>query len=190
MDGYYRGKAATLILKVHTRTLYNWERAGKIEVIRTAGGHRLYNVKKYLEKTKTKSKEPGHKICYARVSSKTQKDDLERQIGILHKKYPKYEVITDIGSGLNFNREGLQKIVEIAISGKLEDLVIVHKDRLARFGYDLVKFLVMKYSGISITVISAEIKKEPREEMVEDILSIMNIFTAKINGMRKHKYQN
>jgi predicted site-specific integrase-resolvase len=117
MEGFYKGKKASAILKVHYRTLYNWDRAGKIEVVRTASGYRMYNVKKYLSDVKNKLKnEPDRrKICYIRVSSKSQKDDLDRQENLMKEKYPEYEIIREIGSGLNFKRPGLLKIINMSI---------------------------------------------------------------------------
>jgi putative resolvase len=88
------------------------------------------------------------------------------------------------------NRPGLLKILDLAIKGEITELVIVHRDRLARFGYDLIEHLLEKYSTCEITVLSSDEKKEPREELVEDILSIMNVFTAKVNGMRKSTRKN
>jgi predicted site-specific integrase-resolvase len=151
-----------------------------------------------LEKNKTNVKnvnskkvniimEGKQKIIYARVSSIQQKNDLERQIKVLKTKYPTYELITDIGSGINMKRRGLLKIINNSIKGRVEEIVIVHRDRLCRFGYELIKYLVKEYSNGKITVLAEENKKEPKEELVDDILQIMNIFVAKINGMRKYK---
>lgn len=182
---YYTGKKASKLLGVHQRTLHNWDRAGKIEVKRSPGGHRLYNVKKFLAE---RNKSTGCKICYIRVSSKSQKDDLSNQRKKMERDYPDHEIISDIGSALNFNRSGLLKIINLTLNGEIQELVIAHRDRLARFGYELIQYLIQKQCGIEITVLSSSNKKsEPKEEMVEDILSIMNVFTAKINGMRKYK---
>jgi len=200
-DKYVSGKKASETLGVHQRTLYLWDKKKIIETIRTPGGKRLYNVKKYmelLEKNKTNVKnvnskkvniimEGKQKIIYARVSSIQQKNDLERQIKVLKTKYPTYEVITDIGSGINMKRRGLLKIINNSIKGRVEEIVIVHRDRLCRFGYELIKYLVKEYSNGKITVLAEENKKEPKEELVNDILQIMNIFVAKINGIRKYK---
>ena len=112
---------------------------------------------------------------------------MERQIKVLKTKYPTYELITDIGSGINMKRRGLLKIINNSIKGRVEEIVIVHRDRLCRFGYELIKYLVKEYSNGKITVLAEENKKEPKEELVDDILQIMNIFVAKINGMGKYK---
>ena len=179
-------------LGVHQRTLYLWDKKKIIETIRTPGGKRLYNVKKYLE-----SLEKIHQIInsklhnknnyiYARVSSKGQKNDLERQIKVLLDVYSEYTLIREIGSGMNLNRKGLIKIIDEDIKGHINEVVIVHKDRLCKFGYELVEDIIHKYSNGKIKVIENNPKKEIKEELVDDVLQIMNIFVAKINGMRKY----
>lgn len=105
----------------------------------------------------------------------------------MKEKYPNHEIITDIGSGLNYNRIGLDKIIELAISGEINELVIAHKDRLARFGYELIENIIKKYSNGKIVIINSEEEKTPYDEITKDILSIMNVYVAKINGLRKYK---
>ena len=177
------------------RTLYNWEEKGKIDTIRTPGGKRLYNVDKYIkEQTTNKIYNDDNeeeldklKIIYVRVSSATQKNDLERQKLYMLKRYPKHLLIEDIGSGLNFNRRGLRKIIKYAINGQLEELVVAYKDRLARFGFELIEDLIKEYSNGRIIILNKNKDLEPEEELVKDVLQIMNIFTAKMNGLRKYK---
>lgn len=201
------GKKASEILGVHQRTLYNWEREGKIEIIRSKGGKRYYNVRKYLEEKGIKYINITNKIkcvnikdlenlektdkkmniSYARVSSIGQKNDLERQKEILKINYPNNILFEDIGSGINLTKRGILKIIDLAITGKIEELVVVHKDRLARFGYDLIEHLINKYSNGKIKIIIHKQNIEPEEEMVQDVLQIMNVFVAKMNGRRKYK---
>ena len=90
-----------------------------------------------------RKREEKIKICYAKVSSVGQKEDLERQKKTLKEKYPKYHLIEDIGSWINLTKKGLLKIIELGINGKIEEFVIAHKDRLARFGYDLIEFIII-----------------------------------------------
>jgi len=196
MEKFVGGKKACEILGVSTQTLYNWDKSGKIETIRTAGGHRKYNVEKYLS---GQGKEPREEslikltnnkklnICYVRVSTVGQKDDLKRQKEYMIKKYPKYEIIEDIGSGINFNRRGLRRIIKLAISGHINKLVVAYKDRLTRFGFDLIEDLIKEYSDGVILVDNERKEKEPKEELVEDVLQILNVYTAKLNGLRKSK---
>jgi len=195
MEEYLSGSKASKILGVHQRTLYLWDAKKLIDTIRTPGGKRLYNVKKYLETVDRNIVKPNEdikdiinkeKIIYGRVSTVGQKEDLQRQITTLKDNYPDYTLITDIGSGVNLNRRGLRKIIDMAIEGKIEEVVVVHKDRLCRFGYDLIEDLIVKYSNGKITIIKEVENKEPKEELVEDVLQIMNIFVAKMNGLRKY----
>jgi len=127
------------------------------------------------------------KICYVRVSSNSQKDDLERQIKYMKKRYPKHKIIKDIGSGINLNRKGLNKIIDWAIEGKIKEIVVAYKDRLARFGYTLIERIIEEYSDGKIKIINKEEGKEPQEELMEDVLQVMNVFVARMNGMRKYK---
>lgn len=143
---------------------------------------------KYLEKQKVPiEKEIRRKICYCRVSSSKQKEDLERQIEYMKKKYPNYEIITDVASGLNMNREGLKKIIDSGIKGEIEILVVAYKDRLARFGYELIERIIKEYSNGEIKIENNEEEKTSMEELSTDIVSIMNVYVAKMNGLRKYK---
>lgn len=197
MENYKGGKETAEILGVHQRTLYLWEKKGLIETIRTPGNKRLYNVEKFLQDKKCKEnicedldeldKKDKLKICYVRVSSLNQKDDLDRQKKIMTDKYPDYLIIEDIGSGLNLNKRGIKKIIHLAIEGKVKELVVAYRDRLTRFGYELIEELITKYSHGKIIIISENEKLEPEEELVKDIMSIMGVYVAKMNGLRKYK---
>jgi putative resolvase len=99
-------------------------------------------------------------------------------------KYPKHELIEDIGSGINLNRRGLKKIINLAIEGKVGEVVVAYKDRLCRFGYELIEDLIHRYSNGKIIIENKE------EELAKDVLQIMNIFVAKMNGMRKYTKNN
>jgi len=195
MEEYMSGSKASKTLGVHQRTLHLWDSKKLIETIRTPGGKRLYNVKKYMEHANINITKPTEEaknsidkenIIYARVSSVGQKNDLERQVKTLKENYPEHTLITDIGSGVNLNKRGLRKIIDMAIQGKIEELVVVHKDRLCRFGYELIEDLIIKYSNGKITIMEKKENKEANEELVEDVLQIMNIFVAKMNGLKKY----
>ena len=163
---YVGGKEASRILGVHQRTLYIWEDKKLIDTIRTPGGKRMYNVNKYINNNKDHLKinvnneniNNKHNICYIRVSSISQKDDLERQRQVMLKKYPRYEIIEDIGFDLNLNKRGIKKIIKLGIEGKINELVIAYKDRLTRFGYELIEEIIKEYSKGKIIVIN-ETKK-------------------------------
>ena len=200
-DKYMSGKEATKILGVHSRTLYQWDEKGYIETIRTPGNKRMYNVDKYLRENGIQAtnvnlididdiKEDGNErlnISYARVSSMGQKDDLERQKKMIQDMYPNHIMIEDIGSGINLNKRGIRKIIRLAIAGRINELVVAYKDRLARFGYELIEDLIKEYSKGTIVVINKKDDREPEEELATDVLEIMNVFVAKMNGLRKYK---
>lgn len=95
-------------------------------------------------------------------------------------------MIEDIGSGVNLNKRGIRKIISLAIEGRIEELVIAYKDRLARFGYELIEDLITTYSEGKIIIINKKKELKPEEELAFDVLQIMNVFTAKMNGLRKY----
>jgi predicted site-specific integrase-resolvase len=202
-EKYISGKEASKILGVHTRTLYLWDAKGLIDTIRTPGNKRMYNVEKYLKENggKKNNKEPVDideidedenklNISYVRVSSIGQKDDLERQKALISELYPDHIMIEDIGSGVNLNKRGIRKIIRLAIAGKINEVVVAYKDRLARFGYELIEDLIKEYSDGKIIVIDKKDEREPEEELAFDVLQIMNVFVAKMNGLRKYKKKN
>lgn len=198
---YLSGKEASKLLGVHQRTLYQWDKKGIIDVIRTPGNKRLYNVEKYLKENECKKIKIDCtnnldeldvingklNISYVRVSSMGQKDDLERQKKYIIEKYPNHILIEDIGSGINLTKRGISKIINLAISGKINEVVIVYKDRLARFGYELIEDIIKKYSNGKIIIINKKEDIEPEAELMQDMLEIMNVFVAKMNGLRKYK---
>jgi putative resolvase len=198
-DKYVSRKIALDALGLSPITLLNLEKNGLIEIIKTPGGHRKYNISKYIRENKKITNNDAknenlkdndnerRNICYVRVSTLNQKDDLERQKQYMKERYPTYEIIEDIGSGINFNRKGLRRIIKLAIEGKIESLVIAYKDRLTRFGFELIEDLIKEYSkGEIIIENEKDEKKEPKEELVEDVMQILNVYTAKLNGMRKY----
>lgn len=200
---YVGGKEASKIIGIHQRTLYQWDAKGKIKTIRTPGGKRLYNVeefiknkecdddKKCIKNLEDLDKEKGKlNICYVRVSSLKQKEDLDRQKKLIRDKYPDHLMIEDIGSGINLNKRGILKIIELAIAGRIKELVIAYKDRLARYGYELIEHLIEKYSKGKIIIVNKNDDLEPEEELAFDVLQIMNVFVAKMNGLRKYKKKN
>ena len=199
-DSFVCGKVASLKLGVHQRTLYLWDKKKLIDTMRTPGNKRLYNVDKYLRENgklpadtkiedldEINGNEGKLNISYVRVSSVGQKDDLERQKELIKNKYPNHKMIEDIGSGINLNKRGIRKIIKLAIDGKINEVVVAYKDRLARFGYELIEDLIKEYSGGKIIIINKKDDREPEEELAYDVLQIMNVFVAKMNGLRKYK---
>ncbi len=177
---YVSSRIAQKELGVHANTLRRWANDGKIEYIRTASGQRKYNVQKYLGK----HVEPVT-IVYCRVSSYKQKDDLQRQVEFMSAKYPNAEVVKDIGSGINFKRKGLKTILERAMQGERISLVVAYRDRLARFGFDLIKWIIERSEG-EIVVLDKSVFS-PEQELTKDLLSILHVFSARLHGLRSYK---
>jgi predicted site-specific integrase-resolvase len=199
-DKFVGGKEASKILGVHQRTLYQWDEKKLIETIRTEGNKRLYNVGKYLKNHKCNQDEnicsnyeeldkltEKLNISYVRVSTINQKDDLDRQKALLKEKYPNNIIIEDIGSGLNLNKRGINKIIHLAINGKINQLVIAYKDRLTRYGFELIEEIITKYSNGKIIILNKKQDTDPEEELVKDVMAIMNVYVAKMNGLRRYK---
>jgi predicted site-specific integrase-resolvase len=170
-------------LGLHPNTLRKYADEGIIETIKTPSGQRRFNVESFI-KQKQNSLQT---ILYCRVSSARQKDDLQNQKKYLISKYPGAEVIIDVGSGLNFKRRGLRSILERLLQGDSIQLVVAQRDRLCRFGFDLIEYLVVKNGG-EIVVLD-QIEYSPEGELVSDILSIIHVFSCRIHGMRKYKNQ-
>jgi predicted site-specific integrase-resolvase len=200
MSSFFRGdyvssKEAAEKLGVHFQTLRNWDREGKIKTIRSPGGKRFYDIKSFLEETDKQDKDKDKieeeknqrkKICYCRVSSYSQKEELMHQVDYMKLKYPEHEILTDIGSGINFNRGNLKKIINFGIKNSLEELVIAYKDRLCRIGYDLIEYLLKEYSNTKI-IIEKDEDKSPEKELTDDLLEIITVFSSRLYGMRSYK---
>ena len=187
---YKTGEFANL-LGVSVKTLQRWDKSGKLLAKRTAGDHRYYTHSQYLEYIgeSVKTKEDTT-VIYARVSNRSQKDDLENQIEFL-KTFANArgiivsEIITDIGSGMNFNRKNWNKLIDLIQERKVKTVVVAHKDRFTRFGFDWFERFINKCGG-EIIVVNNE-KLSPQEELIQDLISIIHVFSCRIYGLRKYK---
>jgi putative resolvase len=168
-------------LGVHPNTLRRWAESGEIKAVKTKAGQRLYDVESFVGN----SLEIGVKITYARVSSRKQQDDLQRQKEFLQRKYPSHELVTDIGSGLNFKRKGLISILERASRGEVKEVVVAHRDRLARFGFELINWIITQHGGRVVVLDSTS--SSPAEELTKDLLAIITVFSCRIHGLRAYK---
>ena len=177
---YVNTRKAVALLGVHPNTLRKWANDGRIEHIRSPGGRRLYDVDAFLRE------EVGVEVVlYARVSSYAQKDDLRGQVALLRSRYPGAELIKDIGGGLTWQRKGLVALLERLHGGEKLRIVVAHKDRLARFGFELVEWLAKQNGGV-VVVLDAS-KCSPEQELTEDILSILHTFSCRLSGLRKYR---
>lgn len=179
-------KEAAELLGVTTKTIRRWEQEGKIRSTRTPGGHRRFEVGGLLG-NKT---DASLTVAYARVSSHEQKDDLDRQVRVLEAYCAKhgwsFEVIQDLGSGLNYRKKGLIKLIKLICTYQVERLVISHKDRLLRFGSELI-FTLCEIFGTEVVVINRSEESSFEEDLANDVLEIITVFSARLYGSRSHK---
>ena len=194
MDGEHLSiKDTRKLLGVTTETLRKWANSGKIRFSETPTGRKLYNkqdVYSIINRTEIQKPKEKRKITYCRVSSQKQKDDLERQKEFFRLKYPKYDLVTDIGSGINWNRKGLQTILEQSMLGNVSEVVVAHRDRLCRFAFELIEFILSK-NGVKLIVLNSDSKESTVDkELSDDILSIIHVYSCRQMGRRRYSKVN
>lgn len=191
MKYYSIGKFSKLIGKT-SQTLRDWDKKGELKPHHvTPSGYRYYSQEQLnhflgLKGIETKTKKV---IGYCRVGSHKQKDDLERQIEnvktyMIAKGYS-FDIITDIGSGINYNKKGLNQLIDMIINSEVEKIVILYKDRLLRFGFEIIESLCNKY-GTTIEIIDNTEKIE-EQELVEDLIEIVTVFSCRLQGKRANE---
>ncbi|MFY7803188.1 MAG: IS607 family transposase [Limnoraphis robusta] len=156
-------RKAVEFLGFSPNTLRKYADEGKIKSIKNEAGQRLYDVESYVRGDSTRTAT----VCYCRVSSSKQRDDLLRQVAYMQSLYPKAEIIKDIGSGLNFKRKGLRSLLDRLSKGDKLTLVIACRDRLARFGFELIQYLVEQNGG-NIVVLDQTVYC-PNSELTQDL---------------------
>lgn len=182
-------------LGVSIQTLRNWDKEGKLKpTYVTENGYRYYSedLLNKFRNIKNVNKIKKKNILYARVSTKSQKDDLDRQVDNLkqyaYSKGYSFEIITDIGSGINYKREGLLKMINLVECGEVDRIIVLYKDRLIRFGYDLIEY-ICKLNDTKIEIVdNSTISKE--QELTEDLIQIITVFANKLYGARSKKTIN
>lgn len=179
---YANPKKTAEYFGVTTSALRTWANKGFIEYTTTDGGHRRYKLPDETKENIKKSK----KYIYARVSSKKQEEDLERQVEFLKQEYPSYEVVTDIGSGLNFKRQGFRTILEQLFEGDIGEVVISSSDRFSRFGTRDFFWWLFEHFGGKLTILKDKQHASPDEELSQDLLEIITVFTARHHGRRSY----
>ena len=189
---YYSAKTVTKILGVTAQTLRNWDKEGKLKPSYIkSNGYRYYSEESILSYTQErKTKKNLNVVGYARVSSKKQVDDLERQVENIKRyissKYESFDIITDIGSGINYNKKGLLSLIEKINKKEVDVIVVLYKDRLLRFGFELVEHFA-KLNNVKIEIIDNNLDKTQDQELVEDLVQIITVFSSKLQGKRKSK---
>ena len=182
-------------LGVSIQTLRNWDKEGKLKpTYVTENGYRYYSedLLNKFRNIKNVNKIKKKNILYARVSTKNQKDDLDRQVDNLkqyaYSKGYSFEIITDIGSGINYKKEGLLKMINLVECGEVDRIIVLYKDRLIRFGYDLIEY-ICKLNDTKIEIVdNSTVSKE--QELTEDLIQIITVFANKLYGARRKKTIN
>ena len=171
---------------VSASTLRRWETEGRLVPERTASGHRRYDMAQLLGI----KAELSFTVAYARVSSHDQKADLERQKQVLElfcaQNGWQFQLIEDLGSGLNYNKRGLKRLIKLIADNQVERLVLTHKDRLLRFGSELV-FSLCEHFGCEVVIINRTQDSSFEEDLATDVLEIITVFSARLYGSRSHK---
>lgn len=191
MSKHYKPKEFAELLNVSVITLQRWDNNGKLKAFRSPTNRRYYTYEQHLEYKGIHKKEDNRKIViYTRVSTSNQKDHLKNQVDFL-RQYSNSkgiivdEVIEDYGSGLNYNRKKWNRLIDSCMQNEVNAIIITHKDRFIRFGYEWFERFLAKFN-VNIIVVNNE-SLSPQEELVQDIISILHIFSCRIDGLRKYK---
>lgn len=187
---YYSIAEFSKILNVSAQTLRNWDKSGKLKPHHTGpSGYRYYSQEQLNQVLNIQSNLNRKTIGYCRVSSNKQKNDLERQIEnmnlYLMAQGKPFEIISDIGSGINYKKKGLRQLIQQITQGKVEKVVVLYKDRLLRFGFELIEYIANLHH-CEIEIVDTT-KKSEQEELVEDLIQIITVFSCKLQGKRANK---
>jgi excisionase family DNA binding protein len=181
---------AAEVAGVSQSTLRRWEREGKITPERTTGGTRRYTLAMLKPHMAYQSATQLKTLAYARVSSHDQKIDLARQKKMLERYCAsqgwQFLILSDLGSGMNYHKRGLKKLLSLILDEEINRLVLTHKDRLLRFGAELV-FALCEEKKIEVVIINQGDESSFEEELAKDVLEIITVFSARLYGSRSHK---
>ena len=187
----YKTKDFAELLGVFVKTLQRWDREGTLKANRTPTDRRYYTYHQYLQfKGIDTENDTRQIVIYARVSTRDQKDDLQDQVSFLRQFCNARGVIVDqcieeYGSGLNYNRKKWNQLLDEVMEQTIKTIIVTHKDRFIRFGYDWFEKFCMKFNT---TIVNNE-ELSPQEELVQDIVSILHVFSCRLYGLRKYKKQ-
>lgn len=192
MDRFVAIGEASKALGVSITTLRRWEAEGYLIPEYTAAGHRRYDLAKLKPELFRIAPDDRRTLAYARVSSHDQKDDLERQKQVLEMYCAKqgwtFEVVSDLGSGINYYKKGLKRLLDDIIAGRIGRLVLTHKDRLLRFGAELV-FAICEAKQVEVVILNQGEDTTFEEDLAKDVVEIITVFSARLYGSRSRKNQ-
>lgn len=178
-------------LGVCVKTIRRWADAGKIRCDRSPSGHRRFYVSDILSIAVKPAKQERLTINYARVSSHDQKDDLLRQAEVLERfciaKGWEHETIQDLGSGLNYKKKGLKKLLKLILTNNVERLILTHKDRLLRFGAELIFVMCEEFNTEVVIINKSKDEKSFENELVMDMIELVTVFSARLYRSRSRK---
>ncbi|MBR4694642.1 MAG: IS607 family transposase [Selenomonadaceae bacterium] len=189
----YKPKEFAELLNVSVKTLQRWDREKTLIANRTPTNRRYYTYDQYLQfKGIATADDPRKTVIYTRVSTKKQEDDLENQVDFLQtyanaKGMIVDDIIRDYGSSLDYNRKKWNQLLTEVMENRIKRILVSHKDRFVRFGFDWFERFCNKFS-VEIVVVKNE-KSSPQEELVQDIVSILQVFSRRLYGLRKYKKQ-
>ena len=192
ITNYKPGDFAEL-LGVSVKTLQRWDREGILKANRTPTDRRYYTYDQYLQFKGIKTEKDNRQtVIYARVSTRNQKEDLQNQVTFLRQFCNAKGMIVDqcieeYGSGLSYNRKKWNQLLEEVMEQKVKTIVVTHQDRFIRFGYDWFERFCEKFHTMIVIVNNEELS--PQEELVQDMLSILHVFSCRLYGLRKYKNQ-
>ncbi|KYP81974.1 IS607 family transposase [Ferroacidibacillus organovorans] len=184
---------ASKVLGVSITTLRRWEKEGRLQPDEiTPGGHRRYDLLKLRPELFRLQRSDRKTVVYARVSSHDQKEDLERQKQVLEMYCAAqgwtFEVVADLGSGMNYHKKGLKRLLNAILQDEVGRLVITHKDRLLRFGAELV-FAICEAKEVEVVILNQGEDTTFEEDLAKDVLEIITVFSARLYGSRSRKNQ-
>ena len=191
MEKIYNIREFSKLVGKSVKTLQRWDREGILTSYRSPSNRRYYTQSQYNEYMGITKSEDRINVIYTRVSNKNQQDDLKNQTKFIieytkQNSIPISNIYSDIGSGLNYNRKSFNKLIEDAFSGKINKVYISYKDRFVRFGYYWICSLLKKYCNVDVININ-DITTSPEEDLINDLVSIIDIFSYRIHGLRKYK---
>jgi len=189
---YYSIHEFSKLISRTPQTLRNWDKSSKLTPSHTgANGYRYYSHQQLKEvlNIEDDSEKPKVIIGYCRISSNKQKDDLQRQVDNLTKYLESlnkpYEIITDIGSGINYKKKGLRDLLKKINNKEVDKIIVLYKDRLLRFGFELIEYMA-NLNGCEIEILDST-EKTQQEELVEDLIQIVTVFSCRLQGKRANR---
>lgn len=193
MNNIYTVSEFAEMIGKSVNTLQRWDRDGLLKAYRSPSNRRYYTRQQYLEYIGVKGYANENKVnvIYARVSTRNQKDDLDNQMVFL-KNYcnnngiPVSNIYTDYGSGMNYNRKQWNRLINDCFDGKIDTIIVSYKDRFVRFGFDWISNLLERLTGAKILV-AENITTTPENELIQDLISIIHVFSCRVYGLRKYK---